>query len=198
MTEQNPDDVVINNEPDNEVNEQHSETPNEEQKRIKITDIVKNLTECNDCKKPMTVKTLRYSHPSVCEKKPSNVIDKPVKKYAPRAKTKINVEPLAPKQQENKLVAPQQYQEKQQPISEAMLPQQQQQPQVPNPYDNLTQQQLMHLQMGSMNTEIMRRKQEKLIICVNQCLNQEVKNLNNNIYKWCYIIGLNFKKQTTT
>ena len=163
MTEQNPDDVVINNEPDNEVNEQHSETPNEEQKRIKITDIAKNFTECNDCKKPMTVKTLRYSHSSVCEKKPSNVIDKPVKKYAPRAKTKINVEPLAPKQQENKLVAPQQYQEKQQPITEAMLPQQQQQqqPQVSNPYDNLTQQQLMHLQMRSMNTEIMRRKQEK-------------------------------------
>ena len=28
----------------------------------------------------MSVKTLSYSHPTVCEKKPSNIVDKPVKK----------------------------------------------------------------------------------------------------------------------
>ena len=170
MTEQKSENVVVNDEPENESSEAPLETEQlqpeldkEEQKRVKITDVIKNPTECKDCKKPMTTKTLRYSHPNVCEKKPSNIIDKPVKKYAPRAKTKINVEPLAPEPQENNLVEPQQYQEKQQPLSKAMSakPQQQEQQQPSNPYANLTQQQLLQLQMKSMNAEIMRRKQEK-------------------------------------
>ena len=110
----------------------------------------------------MSVKTLRYSHPNVCEKKPSNIIDKPVKKYAPR-KSKINVEPLAPEPQENNLVEPQQYQEQQQPLLKTTPPKppQQIQQQPLNPYANLTQQQLLQLQMKSMNAEIMRRRQEK-------------------------------------
>ena len=170
MSEQNSENVVTNDEPENEATEAPPETEiekiepvEEEQKRVKITEVIKNPTECKDCKKPMTTKTLRYSHPSVCEKKPSNIIDKPVKKYAPRKKTKINVEPLAPEPQENNLVEPQQYQEQQQPLSKAMpaKPPQQIQQQPLNPYANLTQQQLLQLQMRSMNAEIMRRRQEK-------------------------------------
>ena len=146
----------------------------------------------------MTVKTLRYTHPEKCEKKPSNIIDKPVKRQAPRTKAKINVEPLAPEHNENNSVAPPQYQEQQQPVSKAIPPV----PTVPtvpqqhfsNPYANLTQQQLLQLQMKSMNAEILRRRQEKSDNIAKPCFNQEVKNLNNNIYKWFYIIGLNFKR----
>ena len=53
------------------------------------------------------------------------------------------------------------------PLSKATPPKPQQQPQQEqpiqylNPYANLTQQQLIQLQMKSMNAEIMRRKQEK-------------------------------------
>ena len=115
----------------------------------------------------MNIETLRYSHPNVCEKKPSNIIDKPTKKYAPRTKAKIKVEPLAPEIQENNLVEQQQYQEIAPPLSKATPPKPQQKPQQEqiiqpsNPYANLTQQQLIQSQMKSMNAEIMRRKQEK-------------------------------------
>ena len=71
---------------------------------------------------------------------------------------------MAPEPQENNLVAPQQYQEQQQPLLKTTPPkppQQIQQQQPSNPYANLTQQQLLQLQMRSMNVEIMKRKQEK-------------------------------------
>ena len=75
MSEQNSENVVVNDEPENEATEAQPETEaiepepvKEEKKRVKITEVIKNPTECNDCKKPMSVKTLRYSHPNVCEK----------------------------------------------------------------------------------------------------------------------------------
>ena len=173
MTDENSDNVAVNNELENEATETQPETEiatpepeKEEQKRVKIKDVIKDAVECKDCKKPMNIKTLRYSHPNVCEKKPSNIIDKPVKKYAPRTKTKIKVEPLAPEVQENNSVEHQQNQEMAPPLSKAtppkpQQPQQEQPTQYLNPYANLTQQQLIQLQMKSMNAEIMRRKQEK-------------------------------------
>ena len=172
MTDQSSEIVAVNDEPENEATEAQpeSETPmpepeKEEPKRVKIRDVVKEPAECKDCKKTMTIKTLRYSHPEKCEKKPSNIIDKPVKRQAPRTKAKINVEPLAPEHNENNSVAQPQYQEQQPPVSKAIPPV----PTVPtvphqqfsNPYANLTQQQLLQLQMKSMNAEIMRRRQEK-------------------------------------
>ena len=33
--------------------------------RVKITEVAKQMTECSDCKKPMNMKTLRYSHQQV-------------------------------------------------------------------------------------------------------------------------------------
>ena len=56
-------------------------------------------------------------------------------------------------------MAPPQYQEQQPPVSKAIPPVPPQQ--FSNPYANLTQQQLLQLQMKSMNAEIMRRRQEK-------------------------------------
>lgn len=166
MTDQSSETVAVNDEPENEATEvqPEAETPmpepeREDPKRVKIRDIVKEPTECKDCKKPMTIKTLRYSHPEKCEKKPSNIIDKPVRKQAPRTKAKINVEPLAPDHNENNTVAPPQYQEQLPPVSNAIPPVPQQQ--FSNPYANLTQQQLLQLQMKSMNAEITRRRQEK-------------------------------------
>ena len=46
--------------------------------RVKITEVAKQMTECGDCKKPMNMKTLRYSHPDKCEGKPSDIMSKPV------------------------------------------------------------------------------------------------------------------------
>ena len=166
MTDQSSEIVAVNDEPENEATEAQPETETpmpepekEETKRVKIRDVVKEPAECKDCKKTMTIKTLRYSHPEKCEKKPSNIIDKPVKRQAPRTKAKINVEPLAPEHNENNSVAQPQYQEQQPPVSKAIpqVPQQQ----FSNPYANLTQQQLLQLQMKSMNAEILRRRQEK-------------------------------------
>ena len=75
MSEQNPENDVVNDEPENKATEAPPETETsipephkEEQKRIKIKDVIKDNVECKDCKKPMNIKTLRYSHPSVCEK----------------------------------------------------------------------------------------------------------------------------------
>ena len=135
--------------------------PKEEQKRIKIREVAKEKAECQDCKKTMCMKTLRYSHPEKCEGKPSNVLKKPVRKN--NVKPKINVEPLAP---ENNSVASPQYQEQRLPPSMPTVPNVPSVPSVPqqqplNPYANLTQQQLLQLQMNTMNAEIMRRRQEK-------------------------------------
>ena len=179
MTDQSSETVAVNDEPENEATEAQPETETpmpepekEEAKRVKIRDVVKEPTECKDCKKPMTIKTLRYSHPEKCEKKPSNIIDKPVRKQAPRTKAKINVEPLAPEHNENNSVEPPQYQEQQPPLSRLRhegersspskaIPPAPPQQQFSNPYANLTQQQLLQLQMKSMNAEITRRRQEK-------------------------------------
>ena len=99
MTEEISDDVAVNNEPENEATETQPETEiatpepeKEEQKRVKIKDVIKDAVECKDCKKTMNIKTLRYSHPNVCEKKPSNIIDKPVKKILElKQKLKLNL-----------------------------------------------------------------------------------------------------------
>ena len=185
MTEQDTENTVANDKPENEVTEEPlHELESEQSKRVKITEVIKQPTEFNDCKKPMTVKTLRYSHPNVCEKKPSNIIDMRVKNYAPRAKTNINVEPLAPETQQNNLVEPQNIKKYNNLF---------QKPCHPNhdnnlnnnlkPYANLTQQQFLQLQMKSMNAEIMRRKQEKSDNMCQAMFQSRSKNLNNNIYK---------------
>ena len=36
----------------------------EEKRRVKIREIAQQMTECQDCKKPMNMKTLRYTHPT--------------------------------------------------------------------------------------------------------------------------------------
>ena len=108
MTEQDTENVVPNDDPENEAAEEPwPEVESEQSKRVKTTEVIKQPTECTDCKKPMTAKTLRYSHPNVCEKKPTNITDKPVKKHAPRSKAQTNVEPLAPEPQEHNLAEPQ-------------------------------------------------------------------------------------------
>ena len=163
MTEESNDIVAVDEKPEQEEPKPEegaceAPEPKEEQKRVKIREVAKEKGECQDCKKTMCMKTLRYSHPEKCEGKPSDILKKPVRKS--NVKAKINVEPLAP---ENNSVAPQQYQEQRPPPSIPTVPTvptvPQQQP--PNPYANLTQQQLIQLQMRSMNAEIMRRRQEK-------------------------------------
>ena len=166
MAEESNDIVAVDEKPEQEEpqpEEVPSETPEpkEETKRVKIREVAKEKAECQDCKKTMCMKTLRYSHPEKCEGKPSDILKKPVRKS--NIKPKINVEPLAP---ENNSVAPQQYQEQQPPLSMPTVPTVPTVPAVPqqqplNPYANLTQQQLLQLQMNTMNAEIMRRRQEK-------------------------------------
>ena len=166
MTEESNDIVAVDEKPEQEEpkpEEVPSETPEpkEETKRVKIREVAKEKGECQDCKKTMCMKTLRYSHPAKCEGKPSDILKKPVRKS--NVKPKINVEPLAP---ENNSVAPPQYQEQQPPPSMPTVPNVPNVPNVPqqqplNPYANLTQQQLLQLQMNTMNAEIMRRRQEK-------------------------------------
>ena len=58
MSEQNLENAAVNDEPENEATEAPPETETsisesvkEEQKRVKITEVVKNPTECKDCKK---------------------------------------------------------------------------------------------------------------------------------------------------
>ena len=166
MTEESNDIVAVDEKPEQEEpkpEEAPSETPEpkEEQKRVKIREVAKEKAECQDCKKTMSMKTLRYSHPEKCEGKPSDILKKPVRKS--NVKAKINVEPLAT---ENNSVAPPQYQEQRPPPSIPTVPTVPNVPIVPqqqfqNPYENLSQQQLIQLQMRSMNAEIMRRRQEK-------------------------------------
>ena len=134
--------------------------------RVKITEVAKQMTECSDCKKPMNMKTLRYSHPNKCEGKPSDIMSKPVRKN--NVKPKVKVKPLNVENSEEITNVPVQQQPVAQlaqtkyqvppPVSKAMPP-----PSPPNmqPYDNLTQAQLIQLQLQTMNQEMMRRKQEK-------------------------------------
>ena len=122
--------------------------------RVKITEVAKQMTECGDCKKPMNMKTLRYSHPDKCEGKPSDIMSKPVRKNI--VKPKVKVKPLSVENNEEIRNAP--VIKTPPPVSKAMPP-----PPAPNmqPYDNLTQAQLIQLQLRTMNQEMMRRKQEK-------------------------------------
>ena len=122
--------------------------------RVKITEVAKQMTECGDCKKPMNMKTLRYSHPDKCEGKPSDIMSKPVRKN--NVKPKVKVKPLTVENNEEITNAP--IIKAPPPVSKAMPP-----PPPPNmqPYDNLTQAQLIQLQLRTMNQEMMRRKQEK-------------------------------------
>ena len=120
----------------------------------KITEVAKQMTECSDCKKPMSMKTLRYSHPDKCEGKPSDIMSKPVRKNI--VKPKVKVKPLSVENNEEIRNAP--IIKAPPPVSKAMPP-----PPPPNmqPYDNLTQAELIQLQLRTMNQEMMRRKQEK-------------------------------------
>ena len=143
-----------------------TEPPDPKPSRVKITEVAKQMTECGDCKKPMNMKTLRYSHPDKCEGKPSDIMSKPVRKN--NVKPKVKVKPLSVENNEETRNVPVQQQPVAQlaqtkchippPVSKAMPP-----PPPPNvqPYDNLTQAQLIQLQLRTMNQEMMRRKQEK-------------------------------------
>ena len=107
MSEETPE--IVNNDAETK-NKEAPQQPKEEEKaekaqRIRIADVAKDMTECPDCQKPMNKKNLRYSHPANCEKRPSNILDKLVRKNAPR--TKIKVEDLAPKQEEVIAASPQ-------------------------------------------------------------------------------------------
>ena len=85
------------------------EPKNEDPKRVKITEVAKQKGECQDCKKTMCMKTLRYSHPEKCEGKPSDILKKPVRKN--NMKPKIKVQNLAPEpedEHENYMNEPQQ------------------------------------------------------------------------------------------
>ena len=97
------------------------------------------------------MKTARYTHKDTCEGKPSNIVEKPVRKN--NVKPKVQVKPVIVESHGEPIIhkAPP-------PVSKAMPP-----PPPPNmqPYDNLTQAQLYQLHMRTMNQEIMRRRQEK-------------------------------------
>ena len=120
-----------------------AEPPDPKPSRVKITEVAKQMTECGNCKKPMNMKTLRYSHPNRCEGKPSDIMSKPVRKN--RVKPKVKVKPLSVENNEEIRNAPVQQQPVAQltqtkyqippPVSKAMPP-----PPPPNmqPYDNLT------------------------------------------------------------
>ena len=56
--------------------------------RVKITEVAKQKTECQDCHKTVSMKTLKYSHPEKCEGKPCDVTANPVRKnnVKPRVK----------------------------------------------------------------------------------------------------------------
>ena len=171
MTEESNDIVAVDEKPEPEepkTEEVPSETPEpkEEQKRVKIREVAKEKAECQDCKKTMCMKTLRYSHPTKCEEKPSDILQKPVRKN--NLKPKIKVQNLAPEPEEDNEIftnEPQQIQQQSKPLTKAIVPN------VPtpkttmrqpvNPYANLSQSQLLQLQLRSMNAEIQRRRQEK-------------------------------------
>ena len=153
-------------EPEDPKEPQEEVTAEPKPSRVKITEVAKQMTECSDCKKPMNMKTLRYSHPDKCEGKPSDIMSKPVRKN--KMKPKVKAKPLSVENNEEIRNVPVQQQPVAQlaqakhqvppPVSKAMPP-----PPPPNmqPYDNLTQAQLMQLQLRTMNQEMMRRRQEK-------------------------------------
>ena len=145
--------VAITNEniqDEEQPNEEAKEEAKEEPKRVRINDIANEKTECNDCKKPVSIKTLRYSHPAKCEGRPSNIALKPVRKSKP----KIKVLPVEPEQQQTTI-------REEEPPKAVSKPPVIKQENYTNPYQNMTQSQLLQLQYKSMNAEILRRKQEK-------------------------------------
>ena len=168
MTEETSEMGTVDETPEPEEPKEPQEEVTAEPKpsRVKITEVAKQMTECGDCKKPMNMKTLRYSHPDKCEGKPSDIMSKPVRKN--NMKPKVKVKPLSVENNEKIRNVPVQQQPVAQlaqakhqvppPVSKAMPP-----PPPPNmqPYDNLTQAQLIQLQLRTMNQEMMRRKQEK-------------------------------------
>ena len=162
MTEENTEMATIDEtpkpeEPPETVEEMKPETAEDHKNeipkpsRVKIREVAKQKTECQDCHKTVTMKTARYTHKDKCEGKPSNIIEKPVRKN--NVKPKVQVKPVSVDNHEEPIIhkAPP-------PVSKAMPP-----PPPPNmqPYDNLTQAQLYQLHMRTMNQEIMRRRQEK-------------------------------------
>ena len=160
------DEIPEPEEPKKSQDEIAAEPPDPKPSRVKITEVAKQMTQCSDCKKPMNMKTKRYSHPDKCEGKPSDIMSKPVRKN--NVKPKVKVKPLNVENNEETRIVPVQQQPAAQlaqtkcqippPVSKAMPP-----PPAPNmqPYDNLTQAQLIQLQLRTMNQEMMRRKQEK-------------------------------------
>ena len=142
------------------------EPPEPKPSRVKITEVAKQKTECGDCKKPMNMKTLRYSHPDKCEGKPSDIMSKPVRKN--NVKPKVKVKPLNVENNEEIRNAPimkaptsgrsPEVERSSPTVSKAMPPLP---PPNMQPYDNLSQAQLIQLQLRTMNQEMMRRKQEK-------------------------------------
>ena len=174
MTEENTEMATIDEtpkpeEPPETVEEMRPETTedhkNETPKpsRVKIREVAKQKTECQDCHKTITMKTARYTHKDTCEGKPSNIIEKPVRKN--NVKPKVQVKPVSVESHEEPVIhkAPP-------PVSKAIpsgqSPERERSsptPPPPNmqPYDNLTQAQLYQLHMRTMNQEIMRRRQEK-------------------------------------
>ena len=171
MTEETKELATVDENPEQD-EPKPEEAPNEttetkeEQKRIKITEVAKQKGECKDCKKTMCMKTLRYSHPTKCEGKPSDILQKPVRTN--NLKPKIKVQNLAPEPEEdNEFFTNEPRQLYQQPKASTKATM----PNVPtpkttmmqpvNPYANLSQSQLLQLQLRSMNAEIQRRRQEK-------------------------------------
>ena len=108
--------------------------------RVKIREVAKQKTECQDCHKTISVKTARYTHKDTCEGKPSNIIEKPVRKN--NVTPKMQVKPVSVENYEEPNV-----QKAPPPASKAMPP-----PPPPNmqPYDNLTHAQLYQLHMRTM------------------------------------------------
>ena len=125
-------------------------------RRIKISEVGKEKTQCPDCLKPVNKKNLKYTHPKTCEGKPCDTTKTPIRPKA-KAKFKITVKPLetveVPQHQPEYIQPP--------PTPKAKTPTMPNQ-QVPlNPYAGLTQSQLLQLQYRSMSAEIARRRQEK-------------------------------------
>ena len=170
MSEENNDMVTVDETPKPEESKNTEDKltpePNEETKseppkptRVKITEVAKQKTECDDCHKTLSMKTLRYSHPEKCEGKPSDITTKPVRKNNVKPKVKaVPIKTQHAEEVEQYEAPPSRVAKAPPPVSKSMPP-----PPPPNmnPYDNLTQAQLIQLQMRTMNQEIMKRRQEK-------------------------------------
>ena len=126
MTEENTEMATIDEtpkpeEPPETVEEMKPETTEDHKNeipkpsRVKIREVAKQKTECQDCHKTITMKTARYTHKDKCEGKPSNIIEKPVRKN--NVKPKVQVKPVSVESHEEPIIhkAPP-------PVSKAMPP----------------------------------------------------------------------------